>query len=213
MEGISSITLADIDAAAELGYRVKLLGVAVRTDAGIEQRVHPTMVPKVRDRAGDGRDQRSDGRRRRPFADHLVGPVPAAWRPRPPSCRSGELRAACERRRWATCRARWRCARRSCSATRRLLHPADGTRPPGQRGHHRAAAGAAANLAQSIVQRHETCSQDAGKSGDPVPVILITYATTEDAVHRRSPRCAATVVIPEGHRSSGSKRTRYYAGA
>ena len=46
VEGISSITLADIDAAAELGYRVKLLGVAVRTDAGIEQRVHPTMVPK-----------------------------------------------------------------------------------------------------------------------------------------------------------------------
>jgi homoserine dehydrogenase len=31
VEGISSITLADLDAAAELGYRVKLLGVAVRT--------------------------------------------------------------------------------------------------------------------------------------------------------------------------------------
>src|SRR5271163_4554117 len=44
VEGISSITLADLDAAAELGYRLKLLGVAVRTDAGIEQRVHPTMV-------------------------------------------------------------------------------------------------------------------------------------------------------------------------
>jgi homoserine dehydrogenase len=37
---------------------------------------------------------------------------------------------------------------------------------------------------ESIVQRHETRSQDAGKSGDPVPVILITYATTEDAVHK-----------------------------
>src|SRR6202023_2935772 len=46
VEGISSITLADLDAAGELGYRVKLLGVAVKTDAGIEQRVHPTMVPK-----------------------------------------------------------------------------------------------------------------------------------------------------------------------
>src|SRR6202044_109548 len=46
VEGISSISLADLDAAAELGYRVKLLGVAVRTEAGIEQRVHPTMVPK-----------------------------------------------------------------------------------------------------------------------------------------------------------------------
>ena len=46
VEGIESITLADLDAADELGYRVKLLGVAQRTDAGIEQRVHPTMVRK-----------------------------------------------------------------------------------------------------------------------------------------------------------------------
>ncbi len=45
MEGISNITQADIRAAGELGYRIKLLGVAQRTDTGIEQRVHPTMVP------------------------------------------------------------------------------------------------------------------------------------------------------------------------
>lgn len=45
LEGISNITLADIRAAGELGYRIKLLGVAVRTESGIEQRVHPTMVP------------------------------------------------------------------------------------------------------------------------------------------------------------------------
>jgi homoserine dehydrogenase len=46
VEGISSITPEDLDAADALGYRVKLLGVAVRTAQGIEQRVHPTMVPK-----------------------------------------------------------------------------------------------------------------------------------------------------------------------
>src|SRR5262245_5782850 len=46
VEGISSITPADLDAAEELGYRIKLLGVAVQTEKGIEQRVHPTMVPK-----------------------------------------------------------------------------------------------------------------------------------------------------------------------
>ncbi|CDX28351.1 Homoserine dehydrogenase [Mesorhizobium plurifarium] len=45
MEGISNITQADIRAAADLGYRIKLLGVAQRTESGIEQRVHPTMVP------------------------------------------------------------------------------------------------------------------------------------------------------------------------
>ncbi|TDT94865.1 MULTISPECIES: homoserine dehydrogenase [Azorhizobium] len=46
VEGIRSLTLADLEAADELGFNVKLLGVAVRTDEGIEQRVHPTMVPK-----------------------------------------------------------------------------------------------------------------------------------------------------------------------
>lgn len=46
MEGISNISIEDIRAADELGYRIKLLGVAQRTDTGIEQRVHPTMVPK-----------------------------------------------------------------------------------------------------------------------------------------------------------------------
>lgn len=46
IEGIESITLADLEAADELGYRVKLLGVAVRNESGVEQRVHPTMVPK-----------------------------------------------------------------------------------------------------------------------------------------------------------------------
>ncbi len=46
IEGIEQIRLADIKAAAELGYRIKLLGVAQRTLAGIEQRVHPTMVPR-----------------------------------------------------------------------------------------------------------------------------------------------------------------------
>ncbi len=46
VEGIESITLADLIAADELGFRIKLLGVAERTPHGIEQRVHPTMVSK-----------------------------------------------------------------------------------------------------------------------------------------------------------------------
>src|ERR1700681_3575723 len=46
VEGISSIAPADLAAADELGYRVKLLGVAVKTPKGIGQRVHPTMVRK-----------------------------------------------------------------------------------------------------------------------------------------------------------------------
>ena len=46
VEGIETITPSDIEAATDLGYRIKLLGVALRTESGIEQRVHPTMVPK-----------------------------------------------------------------------------------------------------------------------------------------------------------------------
>jgi homoserine dehydrogenase len=45
LEGIRAIAPADIEAAAELGYKIKLLGVAIKTESGIEQRVHPTMVP------------------------------------------------------------------------------------------------------------------------------------------------------------------------
>ena len=46
VEGIQSITEADIEAADEMGYRIKLLGVAMRTDSGIEARVNPAMVPQ-----------------------------------------------------------------------------------------------------------------------------------------------------------------------
>ncbi len=46
VEGIRSITPADLKAAEDLGYRIKLLGVAQRTGDAIETRVHPTMVAK-----------------------------------------------------------------------------------------------------------------------------------------------------------------------
>lgn len=45
VEGIRHISPIDIKFAKELGYGIKLLGVAARTSNGIEQRVHPCMVP------------------------------------------------------------------------------------------------------------------------------------------------------------------------
>jgi len=45
IEGIRHISALDIQFAQELGYRIKLLGIARKTEAGIEQRVHPCMVP------------------------------------------------------------------------------------------------------------------------------------------------------------------------
>ena len=46
IEGVRGISALDIDYADRLGYRIKLLGIARRTDGGIEQRVHPCMVAK-----------------------------------------------------------------------------------------------------------------------------------------------------------------------
>lgn len=45
VEGIRAISAVDISLANELGYRIKLLGLARRTEAGIETRVHPCLVP------------------------------------------------------------------------------------------------------------------------------------------------------------------------
>jgi homoserine dehydrogenase len=46
IEGIASVTPLDLKMADELGFRIKLLGVAERVGDAVEQRVHPTMVPK-----------------------------------------------------------------------------------------------------------------------------------------------------------------------
>lgn len=46
VEGISRISQVDIKVAADLGYKIKLLGIAERTADGIEQRVHPSLVKR-----------------------------------------------------------------------------------------------------------------------------------------------------------------------
>ncbi|WP_296654727.1 homoserine dehydrogenase [Paraburkholderia sp.] len=48
VEGISKLDAIDIKYAEELGYRIKLLGIARRTDHGIELRTHPTLIPAKR---------------------------------------------------------------------------------------------------------------------------------------------------------------------
>lgn len=45
VEGIRDITRHDVQYAERLGYRIKHLGIARQVDAGIELRVHPTLVP------------------------------------------------------------------------------------------------------------------------------------------------------------------------
>ncbi|MDP2351924.1 MAG: homoserine dehydrogenase [Pseudomonadota bacterium] len=48
VEGISSLDAIDIKYAEQLGYRIKLLGIAKRQATGVELRVHPTLIPTKR---------------------------------------------------------------------------------------------------------------------------------------------------------------------
>jgi homoserine dehydrogenase len=192
VEGISSIAPEDLAAADELGYRVKLLGVAVKTDKGIEQRVHPTMVPKetaIAQVMGVTNAVTVDVEAIAPIT--LVGPgaggmatasavvsdigdiargvrTPPFGRPTSRLVRSGK--APMQRHEGGY-------------YIRLLARDRPGT-----------AATIARRLAQqnisleSIVQRHRDRRPlgggDPRRAGDPVPVILITYATSEDAVRK-----------------------------
>lgn len=48
VEGISNISTEDVNYAEELGYRIKHLGIARKSEKGIELRVHPTLIPESR---------------------------------------------------------------------------------------------------------------------------------------------------------------------
>jgi len=191
VEGISSITLADLDAAAQLGYRVKLLGVAVRTEAGIEQRVHPTMVPKesaIAQVMGVTNAVTIDAEGLAPIT--LVGPGAGGM-----ATASAVVSDLADIARGVRTPPFGRPAARMTAIRKAPMQRHEG-------GYYirllaRDRPGSAATIArrlaqrqislESIVQRHEIRAHGAGqpgRSGEPVPVILITYATSEDAVHK-----------------------------
>jgi homoserine dehydrogenase len=188
VEGITSITTADLEAADELGYRIKLLGVAVKTEQGIEQRVHPTMVRKdsaIAQVMGVTNAVTINAGSIAPIT--LVGPgaggmatasavvsdiadIARGMRVAPfgrPSARLAATRKAPMQR------------HEGGYYIRLLAVDKPGT-----------AATIARRLAQhkismeSIVQRHRGPPPANLKRPAPVPVILITYATTEDAVRK-----------------------------
>jgi homoserine dehydrogenase len=191
VEGISSITLADLDAAAELGYRLKLLGVAVRTEAGIEQRVHPTMVRResaIAQVMGATNAVTVDAEGLAPIT--LVGPGAGGI-----ATASAVVSDLADIARGVRTPPFGRPAARMTAIRKAPMQRHEGgyyirllaRDRPGS------AAAIARRLAQqhisleSIVQRHETRPQgpgQPGRSGEPVPVILITYATSEDAVRK-----------------------------
>jgi homoserine dehydrogenase len=190
VEGISSITPEDLQAAEELGYRVKLLGVAVRTAKGIEQRVHPTMVPKSSSIAqvmGVTNAVTIDGEGIPPIT--LVGP--GAGGAATASAVVADI-ADVARGIRATPFGRPVARLRTTSKAPMERHEGGYYIRLMARDIPGTAAAIATRLAEqnisieSIVQRHPD-GVDVGVAkgkAAPVPVILITYATTEDAVYR-----------------------------
>ncbi|MBV8699613.1 MAG: homoserine dehydrogenase [Bradyrhizobium sp.] len=190
VEGISSITPEDLRAASDLGYRVKLLGVAVRTAKGIEQRVHPTMVPKTSSIAqvmGVTNALTIDGTGIPPIT--LVGP--GAGGAATASAVVADIADV----------ARGIRAAPFGRPVERLQETAKAPMERHEGGYYirllaRDHAGTAATIAtrlaeqkisiESIVQRHPNGSSTTAvpAKAAPVPVILITYATHEDAVYR-----------------------------
>ncbi len=189
VEGISSIAPEDLRAAAELGYRVKLLGVAVRTKTGIEQRVHPTMVPRSSSIAqvmGVTNAVTIDGQGISPIT--LVGPGAGGA-----ATASAVIADIADVARGIQVKPFGRPAARLRATRKAPMERHEG-------GYYirlmaRDLTGTAATIAtrlaerkisiESIVQRHPDRSSDGGRANgksSPVPVILITYATNEDAM-------------------------------
>ncbi|MFD2184107.1 homoserine dehydrogenase [Rhodoplanes azumiensis] len=192
VEGISSITPEDLEAAAELGYRIKLLGVAVRTEQGIEQRVHPTMVrldSPLAQVMGVTNAVTVDPAGFPPIT--LVGPgaggaatasavvadladiargLRAAPFGRPTEALTGSRRAPMQRHEGGYY-IRLAAVDRPGTFATIAKHLAD---------EHISL--------ESIVQRRRNGEPHGGSSPDsaqtPAPVILVTYATTEDAVRK-----------------------------
>ncbi len=192
VEGISSITPEDLAAAEELGYRVKLLGVAVRTETGIEQRVHPTMVPR------DSAIAQVMGVTNAVTVDaDAIAPITLV------GAGAGGMATAS-----AVVSDIGDIARgvRTAPFGRPTAQLKTSGKAPMQRhegGYYirllaRDRPGTAATIAkrlaqqhislESIVQRHRDARPKGGENpkrhGMPVPVILITYATSEDAVRK-----------------------------
>lgn len=201
VEGISAITPLDLKMADDLGYRIKLLGVAERTKTGIEQRVHPTMVPKSSAIAQvmgvlNGVSVDADAVREITLVGPGAGGDPTA------SAVVADIADV----------ARGTAGLPFGVPVARLEEPKRAQMQRHEGGYYVRLAvadrpGAAAAIAtrmaeadislESIVQRRspEAVTRDpGGRSGAPVPVVLITYATSETTI-----RAALEKVTADGH--------------
>jgi homoserine dehydrogenase len=188
IEGISSIAPADLTAAEQLGYRVKLLGVAVKTPQGIEQRVHPTMVRKdssIAQVMGVTNAVTIDAAGINPIT--LVGPGAGGA-----ATASAVLSDIGDIARGVRIAPFGRPSEKLQPVRKAPMQRHEGGYYIRLQARDRpgTAASIATRLAEqeisleSIVQRHDQKDPGNGRKGGSVPVILITYATTEDAVRK-----------------------------
>ncbi|WP_210490827.1 homoserine dehydrogenase [Microvirga antarctica] len=204
VEGISSITPLDLTMASELGFRIKLLGVAERNAMGIEQRVHPTMVPKssaiaqvmgvtnavtidadaIKELTLIGPGAGGDATASAVVAD--IADVVLGKADHPFGCSVDRLE----------------------KATRSPMQRHEGGYYIRLTVHDRpgVAAGVATRMAEadisleSILQKRseKAANQDPhGRSGAPVPLVLITYAATESAIRSAVERISEDGLIAE----------------
>ncbi|RVU21727.1 homoserine dehydrogenase [Methylobacterium oryzihabitans] len=189
VEGISAITPLDLRMADELGYRIKLLGVAEATSAGIEQRVHPTMVPKssaIAQVMGVTNAVTIDSDALRELT--LIGPGAGGE-----ATASAVVADIADLAAGRTAPAFGRPATALAPPARAEMQRHEGGYYIRLSVHDRpgVAAGVATRMAEreisleSILQRRSevAATQDRrGRSGMPVPLVLITYAATEAAI-------------------------------
>jgi homoserine dehydrogenase len=191
VEGIETISLADLQAADHLGYKVKLLGVASRTDGGIEQRVHPTMVPKASTIGGVDGVLNAVAINSDMMDLTLVGPGAGG-----PATSSAVVADLVDFARGRLSPPLGRAAARLAKSKQAPIQRHEGgyyirlaalDRPGTMAAISKAMAAENISL-ESIVQRHENARPHGGddpkSAAGPAPVILITYATNEDAVRR-----------------------------
>jgi homoserine dehydrogenase len=192
VEGISSIAPEDLEAAADLGYRVKLLGVAVRTELGIEQRVHPTMVPRetaIAQVMGVTNAVTIDAEGINPIT--LVGPgAGGAATASAVVSDIGDIARGVRTAPFGQPTARLTSSRKAPMQLHEggyYIRLAAVDRPGTFAAIAKHLAAQKISL-ESIVQHRRGESphggDDPSSAAEPAPVILITYATTEDAVRR-----------------------------
>ncbi|MGA0597986.1 homoserine dehydrogenase [Enterovirga sp. CN4-39] len=205
VEGIEKIASLDLKMADELGFRIKLLGVAERNQTGIEQRVHPTMVPKssaIAQVMGVTNAVTIDADAVRELT--LIGPGAGG-----DATASAVVSDIADVASGMVSPPFGRLTSRLDKAERAPMQRHEGGYYIRLTVHDRlgVAAGVASRMAEakisieSIVQKRPTGSlpptDKHGRGAEPVPLVLITYAATEAAIREALEKIAADGLVSE----------------